>query len=114
MAEQYLHLIIVAIGSVVASSGFWMFILKKLESKDASQRMLLGLGHDRILFLGIKYLERGWVSRDEYENIHRYLYIPYKELGGNGTVERIVRELGTLPIREYRVLDGETHQKHTL
>lgn len=45
------------------------------------------------------------MSRDEYENIHKYLYVPYKDLGGNGTVERIVNELTTLPIREYRILD---------
>lgn len=105
MAESYIQLVLVAIGSIAASSGFWMYVLKKLETKDASQQMLLGLGHDRILFLGIKYLERGWVSRDEYENIHKYLYVPYKDLGGNGTVERIVNELTTLPIREYRILD---------
>lgn len=43
MAESYIQLVLVAIGSIAASSGFWMYVLKKLETKDASQQMLLGL-----------------------------------------------------------------------
>jgi hypothetical protein len=49
--------------------------------------------------LGGEYIERGWISRDEYENLHDYLYKPYKELGGNGSAERVMQEVNKLPIK---------------
>lgn len=61
--------------------------------------MLLGLGHDRIMFLGLKYLDRGWITQDEYENLNDYLYAPYKKLGGNGSAQKIMAEVEKLPIR---------------
>ena len=62
--------------------------------------MLIGLGHDRIIFLGMTYIERGWITQDEYENIHDYLYVPYKLMGGNGSAERIMKEVNKLPIQK--------------
>ena len=56
--------------------------------------MIIGLGHDRIVYLGMKYLERGdWITQDEYENLYEYLYKPYAKLGGNGSAERIMDEV---------------------
>lgn len=40
--------------------------------------MLKGLGHDRICYLGECYIQRGYITKDEYENLHDYLYLPYK------------------------------------
>jgi hypothetical protein len=61
--------------------------------------MILGLGHDKILSLGKEYIARGWITADEYENLHDYLYIPYKNMGGNGSAERIMEEVKKLPIK---------------
>ena len=61
--------------------------------------MLVGLGHDRIMFLGMHYIERGYITRDEYENLCEYLYNPYEKLGGNGSAKRIMAEVDKLPIR---------------
>ena len=61
--------------------------------------MLIGLGHDRIVSLGTAYIERGWITSDEYENLHDYLYDPYRSLGGNGTAERIMKEVGKLELK---------------
>lgn len=91
--------IITVLCAVIASSGFWAFIQKRYEKKDIRSRMLLGLAHDRIIYLGMKYVEQGWISHDDYENIHDYLYLPYKEMGGNGSAERIMREVDKLPIK---------------
>ena len=56
--------------------------------------MLIGLAHDRILPLGMHYLSRGdWITRDEYENLYEYLYKPYKEMGGNGSAQRVMAEI---------------------
>lgn len=70
--------------------------------------MLVGLAHDRIIFLGMQYIERGWITQDEYENLHEYLYKPYEQMGGNGSAKRIMTEVDTLPIRpsNYRPQGG--------
>jgi hypothetical protein len=78
---------------------------KKGETKDVKTQMIVGLGHDRIVHLGMTYLERRdengqpYITRDEYENLHDYLYVPYKKLGGNGSAERVMEEVKKLPIR---------------
>ena len=82
-----------------ASSGFWTYMMRRDTKKDAVTTLLLGLAHDRIIFLGMQYIERGWVSEDEYEDFVKYLYTPYSEFGGNGLAEKVMGEVGCLPIR---------------
>lgn len=94
-----LALIIVSvITSFVASSGFWAWMSKRSDNKDASVKLIMGLAYDKALELGLKYIDRGYVTRDELEDYRKYLYEPYKELGGNGVVERIMHEVMELPI----------------
>lgn len=93
--------IITAITTILASSGFWAYMQKRAEKKSSSNKMLLGLGHDRILELGMRYIQRGSVTKDELENLVDYLYAPYKEMGGNGTAERVIMEVQKLQITEY-------------
>ena len=103
-------LILAVVFAILASSGFWAFIAvivqKHLENKysvssrkSIEKEMLIGLAHDRILSLGMKYIQRGYITRDEYENINQYLYEPYSKLGGNGSAKKIMEELNKLPIR---------------
>lgn len=96
--EPWLQTLLTILGSVLASSGFWAFIQSKRERNDARSRMLVGLGHDRIVELGMTYIERGWITQDEYENLNEYLYKPYEELGGNGSAKRIMQEVNRLPM----------------
>ena len=72
---------------------------KKKGKRSAETEMLLGLGHDRIVYLGGTYNKRGYITQDEYENLYQYLYKPYERLGGNGTASRVMREVEKLPIR---------------
>lgn len=85
--------------SLVASSGFWAFIQSRTGNKSVQTQMLIGLGHDRIVYLGMKYIERGWVTKDELENLVDYLYKPYENMGGNGTAKKIVDDVKKLPIK---------------
>ena len=75
--------IITSICSVLASSGFWAYMQKKSDSKDLKTAMLIGLAHDRIMSLGGYYIERQYITTEEYENLRTYLYEPYAALGGN-------------------------------
>lgn len=96
---EWLELVVTVMCSVMASSGFWALLQKRNDKKDAKTKMLVGLGHDRIISLGMYYIERGWITEEEYENLHDYLYQPYKELGGNGSAERIMKEVAKLELR---------------
>lgn len=98
--QPWLQMIVTIVCAVIASSGFWAYIQKRNENKDARSRMLIGLAHDRIIFLGMTYIERGWVTQDEYENLYEYLYKPYEEMGGNGSAKRIMTEVNKLPIHK--------------
>ena len=93
------EIIITIICSVIASSGFWTFVSKRRDNNNAEVKMLLGLGHIKIIEICERYIERGYIRQNEYDSLYNYLYLPYKELGGNGTAERLLNEVKKLPIR---------------
>lgn len=92
------QIIITIIGSVVASGGFWSYLQHRYDKNSAEKRMLVGLAHNEIHKLGMEYIEKGCITKDEYENLYDYLYLPYKDLDGNGSAERIMEEVKKLPI----------------
>lgn len=94
----WIQMIITIVCAVLASSGFWTYLQKKNENKDAKSQMLIGLAHDRIMCLSMRYIERGWITQDEYENLYEYLYKPYEKMGGNGSAKRVMTEVNKLPI----------------
>lgn len=99
--EPWLQVVVTVFSSVLASSGLWAYLAKRAEGKDAKTELLVGLAHDRILYLGMKCIEQGSISKDEYENLHEYLYIPYEKMGGNGSAKRVMLEVEKLPIKEH-------------
>lgn len=100
MLEHFLELLVTIIIAFVASSGFWFFLDKKLDRRSFQTDLLIGLAHDRLVYLGLSYIKRGSITKDEYENLEKYLYGPYRKLGGNGSVDRIMVEVNKLPIKE--------------
>lgn len=98
-----IELIIALAGIIFGATGFWSLLWNIIEKKnkrhDSLTRLMLGLGHEKIIELGLKYIERGYVTKDEYEDLIKYLYKPYKELGGNGTVEKIMDSVNRLPVK---------------
>lgn len=104
----WIQILVTILGSVLGCAGFWSFLDKRKERKEAakekqsaSNRMLLGLAHDRIIYLCLKYMNRGWISTDELEDLLKYLYEPYRDMGGNGTVKRLVEgDVKKLPVKD--------------
>lgn len=97
---------ITIIGSVLASSGFWAFMQRKADKKDLRTQMLIGLGHDRIISLGMSYIERGYITQDEFENLYDYLYKPYEAVGGNGSARQVMENVKRLPIKNSSYRSG--------
>ena len=97
--DSLTQMLITIVCSVIASSGFWACMQSRLEKRDIKTEMLIGLAHDRIVYLGLCYLERGaWITQDEYENLNDYLYKPYEKMNGNGTARKIMQEVNKLRI----------------
>lgn len=99
MNPHIIETIVTIAVSVLGSSGLWAFLQSKMDKNNAKTRMILGLGHDRIIYLCETYIDRGWLTHDEYENLYEYLFIPYKNMGGNGTAERLMKEVEKLPVK---------------
>ena len=95
---SWIELAVAVVSAALASSGMWAFITKRSEKKDVKTRMLVGLAHDRIMYLGMCYIDRGYISQDEYENLRVYRYDPYEKMGGNGSAKRVMLEVDKLPI----------------
>ena len=86
--------------AVLTSSGLWAVVAKRVDKGDAERKMLVGLAHDRIIHLGMVYIDRGYITQDEYENLNDYLYAPYEKMGGNGSAKRVIEEVRKLPIHK--------------
>ena len=93
------QIILTIVTALLASSGLWAFLGKKLERNNSERELLVGIGHIELVFFGMQYIERGWITRDEYETMQG-LYEPYVKLGGNGSGTKIMKELEKLPIRD--------------
>lgn len=97
------NIIVPIIITIIGSSGFWTLIThlitSKKEKKSGERAMILGLGHDKIRYLCQKYIERGYITTDEFDNLYTYLYLPYKALGGNGTGEKLMNAVMKLPLK---------------
>lgn len=100
MMPEWVQTMVTIVGCVIASSGFWTFLQSRSTKKDVKTEVLIGLAHDRIVYLGLTYIARGWVTQDEYENLNDYLYVPYVKIGGNGSAKHIMAEVDRLPIRK--------------
>ena len=96
--ETWLQMAITIFCAVLGSSGIWTLIQRRSDKKDAKTQMLIGLGHDRVMTLGMEYVERGCITKDEYENLVDYLYKPYEMMGGNGSAARVIDEVKRLPL----------------
>ena len=94
-----LQVILTIVTTLLASSGLWAFLGSRLERNNAERELIVGIGHIELVFFGMQYIERGWITRDEYDTMQE-LYKPYVKLGGNGSGTKIMKELEKLPIRE--------------
>ena len=91
------EILIAVVSAVFASSGFWAFMqawLTHRKSKNDAESMerkaLLGILHQELKRECKKYIDRGEIHINEYEELRKYIWEPYKGLGGNGTGEELM------------------------
>ena len=84
--------------ALITSAGFWALIIKVIDKRSAKSKIILGLGYKAIRDSAMEYIQRGNITQNEYEDLYKYLYKPYKDMGGDGSAERLMREVDKLPI----------------
>lgn len=94
-------------GFLAGSGGFWVYLTRRQDKRDAVDKLIMGLAHDKIVYLGMRYIEKGFVTKDEYDDLFKYFWEPYQALGGDGSAERIIRLVDMLPLRPERRLNPE-------
>ena len=92
------QLIITVVVAVLGSNGLWAWIQSRSTAKSARDRMILGLGHAEIFRVAEKYIHRNGITMTELDDLEKYLYKPYSDMGGNGTAAAIVQKCKELPI----------------
>ena len=96
--------IVAIVVSIFASTGFWTLInsiyTNKVNKKSVERKALLGLLHEQLAEKCEDYLKDKWISLQDYEDLRKYIYEPYRELGGNGTGEDLFKKVGNLPNEE--------------
>ena len=96
--EHIFEIVLTVFLAVLGSNGLWAFIQSRSTAKSARDRMILGLGHAEIFRVTEKYIHRNGITMDELEDLDKYLFKPYSELGGNGTAATAVQKCRELPI----------------
>lgn len=104
--DIWLQIVLTSVTTVLASSGFWAFMRSKNDTRDATTSLLMGMAYETITTLGVAYIERGWVTKDEYEELNKHFFVPYKALGGNGVAERVMNEVSRLPFSSHNKYAG--------
>lgn len=93
------QIVIAIVGSNALFTFIQFLITRHDRKKDPEAKLLLGIAHDRIIYLCEKAMERGWTTSGEMDNISQ-IYMPYAEMGGNGTGKTMFERYKNLPIKE--------------
>lgn len=96
-------------GLIFASSGLWTFIQevyrRHCTKKEDARLALVKNATSGLLYIGIQMsaqaiLRRGYVTPQELHDIEKYMFEPYRALGGNGSAEAIIHKLEEVPFKE--------------
>ena len=83
--------------TLLGGSGVWAWAKSKSDRTNNEHELLLGVSKNQLIALGRTYLDRGYITMDEYEE-YEAEYKLYSNLGGNGLARRVFKQVDDLPI----------------
>ena len=86
-----------AVTALLGGSGIWAWARTRSERNDSEDKLLLQVAKNQLVSQGRKYLKRGYITMDEYEE-YESEYKVYESLGGNGLARRVFKQVDDLPI----------------
>ena len=93
-------IIVALVAAIFGSTGFWSYVQNRSKKKSAEARLLMGIAYSEIIRRCEHYIKRGHIETDEYNELNKYLFTPYSEMGGNGTAQKLMNEVRSLPTKE--------------
>lgn len=86
-----------AVTALLGGSGIWAWLKTRTDRNDSEDKLLLQVARNQLVSQGRFYLDRGYITMDEYEEYESEYYI-YSRLGGNGLARRVFKQVDELPI----------------
>ena len=86
-----------AVTAVLGGSGIWAWAKAKADHNNNAAKLLLSVSRNQLVTLGHTYIERGYITMDEYEEYEEEYQI-YSALGGNGLARRMFEQVENLPM----------------
>lgn len=86
-----------ALTALLGGSGIWAWLKTKTDRNDSEDKLLLQVARNQLVSQGRFYLDRGYITMDEYEE-YESEYDIYSRLGGNGLARRVFKQVDELPI----------------
>lgn len=83
--------------TVLSCPGIWAWAKTRTIRNNSEDRLLLLVAKNQLVSQGRKYLNRGYITMDEYEEYESEFKV-YASLGGNGLARRIFKQVDDLPI----------------
>lgn len=103
--DPWLSALVGVVIATISSTGFWAWMSRRSTLSSATTRLIMGLAYHNIITLGMEYITRGSITKDEYEDFRKYFYEPYTQLGGNGVAERIMNDVSALQFETPRLYE---------
>lgn len=101
-----------AVTALLGGSGVWAWARTKAVHNDNAAKLLLSVSRNQLIALGRGYIERGYITMDEYEEYEAEYQI-YSALGGNGLARRIFEQVDELPMMP-NLIEGRTDEQSNL
>lgn len=86
-----------AVTALLGGSGIWAWAKTKADRNDNTAKLLLSVSKNQLISLGRRYIDRGYITMDEYEE-YEAEYQLYTALGGNGLAHRVFEQVDELPL----------------
>lgn len=83
--------------TVLSGPGIWAWVKTRTQRNTSEAKLLLQVSKNQLVSQGREYLNRGYITMDEYEE-YESEYQVYRALGGNGLAQRVFKQVDELPI----------------
>ena len=74
-------------------------LIRRAEAKSGAAKGLRLVLKDRLRFLCVRYIEKGWIYEDELEDLIAMHDCYHNELHGNGYLDELMNRVKSLEIR---------------
>lgn len=85
------------ITTVLSCPGIWAWAKTRTQRNSSEERLLIQVARNQLIKQGRKYITRGYITMDEYEE-YESQYKAYSDLGGNGLARRVFEQVDELPM----------------